>query len=305
MRSCRLWPNRFWPTPTLASPFGRPSLAKPTLANTDFGQNRLRPTPTSASPYGRPTLAKTVFGQNRLNRRCPKPTLAKTEFGQIEFVVCCVLCVCVCCVAWVLASRFHGVGFHVWVFKVLVWSCSVLLDRPSRTALHRTPLFPLSRPPFSLFLSLFGSFRGILVVFLKRRDPEMCTFGVLRLSCEAPAARGGDQKQKKKGPQLCFILGLLLLWKINFWSPPRGYLPTRAKHIDKKKGNIYKSNSKTQHNTVKLTKTHQNSTKHSKTQEDTQHFFNPHTDEGKVNLDQKSPLLKTRGTCANLGAALK
>ena len=40
----------------------------------------------------------------------------------------------------------------------------------------------------SLFLCLWVSSRGILVVFLKRRDPQMCTFGVLGLSCEAPAA---------------------------------------------------------------------------------------------------------------------
>ena len=33
--------------------------------------------------------------------------------------------------------------------------------------------------------------RGILVVFLKRRHAQMCAFGVLWLSCEAPAARSG------------------------------------------------------------------------------------------------------------------
>ena len=47
--------------------------------------------------------------------------------------------------------------------------------------------FPLP-PQFSFFLpSLGGPFRGILLVFLKRQGPEMCTFGVLGLSCEAPA----------------------------------------------------------------------------------------------------------------------
>ena len=43
------------------------------------------------------------------------------------------------------------------------------------------------------FHSLF-SFWGLLVEFwwcLKRRDAQMCTFGVLWLSCEAPAARSG------------------------------------------------------------------------------------------------------------------
>ena len=47
-------------------------------------------------------------------------------------------------------------------------------------------LFFLLPLPFSMFF-LSG---GLLVEFwwcLKRRDPEMCTFGVLGLSCEAPA----------------------------------------------------------------------------------------------------------------------
>ena len=80
------------------------------------------------------------------DRLWPKPTLAKPT---LTCVVCCVLYVCVfvclCvfvwCVAWVLVSRFHGVGFHVWV---LVWSCSV------RTALPRPPFPgpPFPGPPF-------------------------------------------------------------------------------------------------------------------------------------------------------------
>ena len=44
-------------------------------------------------------------------------------------------------------------------------------------------------PPATIFFlsSLsWGSFRGILVGFLKRRGPEMCTFGVLGLSCASP-----------------------------------------------------------------------------------------------------------------------
>ena len=48
--------------------------------------------------------------------------------------------------------------------------------------------FPLP-PQFSLF---FHSLGGVLVKpwwCLKRRDPQMCTFGVLGLSCEAPAAQ--------------------------------------------------------------------------------------------------------------------
>ena len=50
--------------------------------------------------------------------------------------------------------------------------------------------FPSPAPKFVLFFPLWGSSREILVVFLKRRDPQMCTFGVLGLSCEAPAAGG-------------------------------------------------------------------------------------------------------------------
>ena len=44
----------------------------------------------------------------------------------------------------------------------------------------------------------FVLFFGLLVEFwwcLKRRSPEMCTFGVLWLLCEAPAARGSGQQK--------------------------------------------------------------------------------------------------------------
>ena len=47
--------------------------------------------------------------------------------------------------------------------------------------------FFLLPPPFSFFFSLLESFRGIGGV-IESRDPQMCTFGVLGLSCEAPAA---------------------------------------------------------------------------------------------------------------------
>ena len=52
---------------------------------------------------------------------------------------------------------------------------------------------------FAFFLSLTVC---LLVVFwwcLKRWDPEMCTFGVHGLSCEAPAALGPKQKLAKVG----------------------------------------------------------------------------------------------------------
>ena len=38
--------------------------------------------------------------------------------------------------------------------------------------------FPSPAPIFALFVSLWVSSRGIFLVFLKRRSPEMCTFGV-------------------------------------------------------------------------------------------------------------------------------
>ena len=114
----------------------------------------------------------------------------QTDFGQTEFDLFCVVCgvwcvcvfvclcvfMCVCCVVWVLVSRFHGVGFHLWVLVSRFWSCSVVLDRPSPlTALPRTALpqdgpifrslFPSIPAKFVLFFPLWGSSRGILVVF--------------------------------------------------------------------------------------------------------------------------------------------
>ena len=58
-------------------------------------------------------------------------------------------------------------------------------------ALHRTAQnFALCFPsPASLHFRSFSLSGGLLVEFwwcLKHRGPEMCTFGVLRLSCEAP-----------------------------------------------------------------------------------------------------------------------
>ena len=46
----------------------------------------------------------------------------------------------------------------------------------------------LSRHRFALFVSLWGSSRGNFGGVWKRRGRQMCTFGVLGLSCEAPAA---------------------------------------------------------------------------------------------------------------------
>ena len=151
-------------------PFWRPSLANPSLASVSV-------------LVVWPTLAKTDFGQ--------------TDFGQTDFGLwCCVFCVVcgvfVCCV-WVLVSRFHGVGFHVWV---LVWSCSVLPGPPfPRTARPGTAL-PLDHPKFRaffhspaakfvLFFSFRGSSRGILVVFEAPGRSNVHVWA-LWLSCETP-----------------------------------------------------------------------------------------------------------------------
>ena len=67
-----------------------------------------------------------------------------------------------------------------------------LLTDSKDPALRRTKISLFFFPSFAhIFIhsSLsWGSCRGILVVFVKCRDPQLCTFGVLRLSCEAPAA---------------------------------------------------------------------------------------------------------------------
>ena len=108
------------------------------------------------------------------------------------------LSVCCCCVLLLLCV---GVGCWCWC-GYFGPSGSPLApnppaDLPARTVLLWTTLrrtaqnfalfFPLP-PPFLLFLSLSGC---LLVDFwwcLKRRDRPMSTFGVLGLSCEAPAA---------------------------------------------------------------------------------------------------------------------
>ena len=61
--------------------------------------------------------------------------------------------------------------------------------------------FPLPPPFRSFCVSLWVFFRGILVVF-EASGPEMCTFGVLGLSCETPAelfARTVSQRTTLKG----------------------------------------------------------------------------------------------------------
>ena len=93
--------------------------------------------------------------------------LGQTDFGQTDFdqtdsdLWCCVLCVVCCCcggggggAVW-RGCWFHGFG-HVWCPPNRPSQ-----DRPSRDRPSPGP------PKISLFFSLFGSSRGILVVVLK------------------------------------------------------------------------------------------------------------------------------------------
>ena len=74
------------------------------------------------------------------------------------------------------------VSFHVWVLVSR-------LDNPSPGPPKISRFFFPLPPQNSFFSSL-----SVLLEFwwcLKRRDVQMCAFGVLRLSCRAPAARSG------------------------------------------------------------------------------------------------------------------
>ena len=103
--------------------------------------------------HGDPLLTTQTGTQSRSWPTLAKPTLAKTDFGQNRLcVVRCVVVwcvVCVCCVAWVLVSRFHGVGFHVWVLVSRFG-----LDRPSPGPPFPWTALLLDRPKFRSFFSL-------------------------------------------------------------------------------------------------------------------------------------------------------
>ena len=91
------------------------------------------------------------------------------------FCVLCVCCVCGVCVVYVCVLCVCVVCFVLCVCCVccvLRVSCCVLCVLPAfrRTALRRTAqhvalFFSLSRPIFALFVFLWGSARGMLVVF--------------------------------------------------------------------------------------------------------------------------------------------
>ena len=162
------------------------------FGQSDFGQ------PSLASPFWRPSLAKpTLAGVGVL---VVWPTLAKTDFGQTDFdlclcvclcvfvcvFVCVCVCVCVClCVFVGVCVCLCGVGVG---FTVSVWGFQgfglVMFGAPG-TALPRTALpgppfpwtpfpwtaqnFALPAPIFVLFLSL--SLWGSSRVFVSLSGP--------------------------------------------------------------------------------------------------------------------------------------
>ena len=76
--------------------------------------------------------------------------------------------------------------------------------------------------------------------------------GAVRRGREGP-------KTEKAGAPTLFIFGLFLVVENQFLEPAKGGTPTRAKHVDKKKGNINKTKTE---NTAKLSKTQQNTRQH-------------------------------------------
>ena len=86
--------------------------------------------------------------------------------------------------------------------------------------------FAFFSSPFTIFLLSSLSWRspcGMLVVFLKRRGPQMCTLGVLGLSCEAPGQTWIlDQLRLAK-------LGSGKTWSGPTWFWPKLVCPKLAK----------------------------------------------------------------------------
>ena len=192
-------PNRLWPKPTLANPtLANPTLANPTLAN-----------PTSTCVC----VCVCVW--------------CLCVFVCVCVCLCVCLCVCVCvcvfgcvclCVLVWRGCWFHG--FRVGDTRFWFGHVRCPRNRPSRPPFPGPPFpgtaLPGTRPsrdrpsagqPFSwtaqnfaLFFpvppqnSFFSSLSGgLLVEFwlcFKRRGAQMCTFGVLGLSCGEPRRPG-------------------------------------------------------------------------------------------------------------------
>ena len=131
---------------------------------------------------------------------CPRPPCAGSPvvLCGVSLLLCCVVLCCVLCRCGV-CSKSSSVRPRFGRSPWLPFRRTPSPDFPSdSTPLPRLPL-PFAGPPkISLFFSLSrnnfilsSSLGGRFVEFwwcLKRRDPQMCTFGVLGLSCETPAA---------------------------------------------------------------------------------------------------------------------
>ena len=115
-------------------------------------------------------------------------TRVMADFGQSNFGQSIFMWLCCCCVVVVLLL--------CWWFGPFPPDAEPPVRDPSAGPPSAGPpkislfFFPSPAPICAFFFSLSLS-GGPLVEFwwcLKRRDPQMCTFGVLGLSCEAPAA---------------------------------------------------------------------------------------------------------------------
>ena len=129
--------------------------------------------------------------------------LGQTDFGQpfwqTEFDLLCVVCRVFVCAVW------RGCWFHGFVgvsregvgFKVLVWSCSVPLDRPSPgPPKFRSFFFPSPAAKFVLFFPLWGVFSLNFGGVFEGRDPQIVDVWALGLSCETLAAFFFFKKKK-------------------------------------------------------------------------------------------------------------
>ena len=131
-------------------------------------------------------------------------------------VVCCHVLLCCCCVVWcgVVCSRFSSVR-----------------PRFGRTPPPPPPKISLFFPcpaPCSFFSSSVG---GPSVEFwwcLKRRDRQLCTHGVLGLSCEAPAFKNTTKFNEKTQREERTNFSVREGKRAKFWAFPGGRSGGRA-----------------------------------------------------------------------------
>ena len=123
---------------------------------TDFGQSRFgHPDLTN---FGQSNFGQSIFG----HRGSGQSNFGQSIFGQSNFGQS----FGIWCVSWWVPEGWvpEGWGPQGW------------------GAQNFALFFPSPATVFILFSLSFGLFRGILVV----RDPQMCAFGVLGLSCASP-----------------------------------------------------------------------------------------------------------------------